>query len=54
VLDRFVGDGLGVGLWVASTIAEDHGGQLSHERTADGLTRFRLWLPVDEMPPVQL
>jgi signal transduction histidine kinase len=50
VMDRFfttkpMGAGIGIGLSVSRTIAEDHGGRLEL-RNADGHTCFRLILPV--------
>lgn len=41
--------GLGLGLWISRSIVERHGGSISAERTADGLTRFTLSLPIE--PP---
>lgn len=38
-------EGIGLGLAVAKTVAEEHGGRLSWSRS-DGLTRFAIWLPV--------
>lgn len=42
---KSMGAGIGIGLSVSRTIAEDHGGQLEL-RESDGHTCFRLTLPV--------
>jgi signal transduction histidine kinase len=39
--------GLGLGLWISRSIVERHGGTISAGRTAEGLTRFTLTLPVE-------
>jgi two-component system sensor histidine kinase KdpD len=39
--------GLGLGLWISRSIVERHGGNITATRTAEGLTRFTLALPVD-------
>jgi signal transduction histidine kinase/HAMP domain-containing protein len=38
--------GLGLGLWIVKSIVERHGGHVHAGRTADGLTRFTVTLPV--------
>jgi len=38
--------GLGLGLWIAKSIVDRHGGQIGVERTAAGRTRFTVTLPV--------
>jgi signal transduction histidine kinase/HAMP domain-containing protein len=39
--------GLGLGLWIVRSIIERHGGTVSVERTAEGRTRFTMFLPVE-------
>jgi signal transduction histidine kinase len=39
--------GLGLGLWIVRSIVERHGGTVSVERTAEGRTRFTMFLPVE-------
>jgi signal transduction histidine kinase len=39
--------GLGLGLWISRSIVERHGGTIAAGRTAEGLTRFTLTLPVE-------
>ncbi len=41
-----VGEGLGLGLAISYAIAQEHGGALRYERTAEGQTWFHLYLPV--------
>src|SRR4030095_9745458 len=41
--------GLGLGLWISRSIIERHGGSISASRSAAGLTRFTISLPVE--PP---
>jgi signal transduction histidine kinase len=38
--------GLGLGLWIAKSIVDRHGGRIGVERTATGRTRFTVSLPV--------
>jgi len=38
--------GLGLGLWIAKSIVDRHGGHIGVERTAAGRTRFTVTLPV--------
>ena len=38
-------NGTGLGLAVVQKIVQDHGGEISVERTADGMTVFRMFLP---------
>ena len=38
--------GLGLGLWIAKSIVDRHGGRIGVERTAAGRTRFTVTLPV--------
>jgi signal transduction histidine kinase len=38
--------GLGLGLWIVKSVVERHGGHAHAGRTADGLTRFTVTLPV--------
>jgi signal transduction histidine kinase len=38
-------NGTGLGLTVAQKIVQDHGGEIAMERTADGLTVFRITIP---------
>jgi signal transduction histidine kinase len=37
--------GLGLGLWIAKSIVDRHGGHIGVERTAAGRTRFTVTLP---------
>jgi signal transduction histidine kinase len=52
VFERFAGasggrpSGLGLGLWIARSIADAHGGSLAAEANAHGGTTFRLTLPL--------
>jgi signal transduction histidine kinase len=46
---KSLGAGIGIGLSVSRTIAEDHGGQLEL-RESDGHTCFRLTLPIKAAP----
>lgn len=39
-------DGMGIGLWLARTLVEAHGGRLTADPARDGGACFRLWLPV--------
>jgi signal transduction histidine kinase len=39
--------GLGLGLWIARSIVERHGGRIGVERTAQARTRFRFTLPYE-------
>jgi signal transduction histidine kinase len=43
-------NGMGLGLIIARTIAQAHGGRLSIERTAAGAVRSTLDLPLEEVP----
>jgi signal transduction histidine kinase len=38
--------GLGLGLWIAKSIVDRHGGRIGVERTAAGRTRFTVTLPI--------
>jgi signal transduction histidine kinase len=38
--------GLGLGLWIVKSIVERHGGRVGATRTADGLSRLVVALPV--------
>lgn len=39
--------GLGLGLWISRSIVERHGGTLTAARTAEGMTRFTMALPLE-------
>jgi signal transduction histidine kinase len=39
--------GLGLGLWISRSIVERHGGTIEATRTANGLTRFTVTLPIE-------
>jgi signal transduction histidine kinase len=41
--------GLGLGLWISRSIVERHGGHISAARTPQGLTRFTLTLPAEQL-----
>jgi signal transduction histidine kinase len=43
--------GLGLGLWIAKSIVDRHGGRIGVERTADGRTRFTVTLPITGAGP---
>jgi signal transduction histidine kinase len=43
--------GLGLGLWIAKSIVDRHGGHIGVERTAAGRTRFTVTLPVAGAEP---
>jgi signal transduction histidine kinase len=43
--------GLGLGLWIAKSIVDRHGGHIGVERTAAGRTRFTVTLPVPAGEP---
>jgi signal transduction histidine kinase len=43
--------GLGLGLWIAKSIVDRHGGRIGVERTAAGRTRFTVTLPVASGEP---
>ena len=46
--------GSGLGLYMARSVAEAHGGSLVHLRPADGGAAFRLWLPVPRIGTKEL
>ena len=39
--------GLGLGLWISSSIVERHGGSITAARTDEGYTRFTITLPIE-------
>ena len=49
--ERPQGEGTGLGLWIAFSVAREHGGRLELDNRAEGGARVDLWLPVSGQAP---